>query len=111
MPKWAKLTVAKLAARDGRHCLHCGTTDTLTVQHRGVKGMGGRNSAERPSNGIIICWELNVAAEANQAYAEMCLAHGWKISTHADPTQIPVYDATTGSSWLLNDDFGRTKLD
>lgn len=107
-PKWPPLSVAKLALRDGRYCLHCGTTEALTVQHRGVKGSGGRNSADRPSNGVILCWALNVALEQDAGLAAWAEGLGWKISSHADPTQLPVTDATTGLVWLFDDQYGRS---
>lgn len=109
-PKWPALTVAKLAVRDGRYCLHCGTTETLTVQHRGVKGSGGRRSADRPSNGVILCWALNVALEQDAGLAAWAEARGWKLSSHSDPTQERVLDATTGIWYMLDDEMGRREL-
>ena len=104
--KLPKLTVAAIAKRDGRRCIHCGTTESLTLQHRGNKGMGGRPSAERSSNGVILCLGLNLAAEA----AKLCRINGWKISTHADPSKVSVFDANTGLTYLLADDFTRSAV-
>lgn len=103
--RWPTLTVALIARRDGRRCLHCGVVDGLTAQHRAVRGLGGRRSADRPSNGIILCWALNNAVETDAALAAWARARGWKVSTHADPTQVPVLDGITGDWWLLDDNW------
>lgn len=102
--------MARIARRDGLRCIHCGTTDALTCQHRGVKGTGGRNSAERPSNGIILCWALNVAIEQDAELAAWAEEMGWKISTHADPTTIAVYDTTEAAAFLLDDAWNRVEV-
>lgn len=107
---WRPLTVALIAARDGRHCPHCGTELDLTAQHRGVKGMGGRRSADRPSNGIILCWWANWAAEALADFAAYAIRKGWKISPNDDPERVPVFDATTGRWYRLDDQWGRAEL-
>lgn len=104
---WPVLTRDKIVRRDGEYCPHCGATNSLTIQHRIRKGAGGSNDAERPSNGIMLCWAFNVAIEqdADQAaYARSC---GWKLTTADDPTAVPVYDATTGDWWLLDDGWNR----
>lgn len=100
---WPLLTVARLAKRDPRRCIHCGAVDGLTVQHRAAKGMGGSLAAEHPANGVILCWALNVAAEADTGAAELCRAFGWKISRYADPERVPVYDAVDGRWYRLTD--------
>ena len=109
-PKRPPLTVAKLAVRDGRRCIHCGTTEALTTQHRGVKGTGGRRSAERPSNGVILCWSFNVDIEANAELAAWAIQCGWKISTHADPAKMRVWDANELAWFMLADDFTRSRI-
>lgn len=107
---WPVLTKAKISRRDGPHCLHCGETDNTTIQHRAVKGNGGRNSAEHPANGILLCWLLNVALEQDADLAAWAEEMGWKISTHADPTTVPVTDATTGERYLLDADWTRRAI-
>jgi len=107
------LSVARLARRDGGpqpYCLHCGVEEGLGVQHRGVKGMGGSNTAERASNGIILCNLFNVAIEMDAAAAEFAIAYGWKVSRWADPQTIPVYDSRTGYWWALRDDWTRVRV-
>lgn len=104
---WPALTVAKLERVAGRRCWHCGTTEALTVQHRAVKGHGGRRSADRPSNGLLLCWGFNTLIESDAAAAAYARDSGWKISTHADPAQVPAFDVNTGLAYLIADDFTR----
>lgn len=105
--KRPNLTVDRLAARDGRRCAHCGIEVNLTVQHRANRGMGGRRSAERMSNGIILCWAANTALESHAAAAAYARECGWKVSKHADPSEVPVWDAVDQCWWLLDDEGGK----
>lgn len=82
----------------------------LSVQHRAVKGMGGRNSAERPSNGIILCALLNAALEQDASLADWADARGWKISTSDDPEARLVWDQVAYCWVQLGDDWTRTEL-
>lgn len=105
------LTVAALGQRDwGRRCWHCHETEGVGVQHRGAKGMGGSNEAERPSNGIVLCNLFNGAVEADPDAASLAAAYGYKISRWVDPSSVPVYDALTGTWWRLDDDMGRRQV-
>lgn len=110
VPKWPALTVAKLSKVAGRRCWHCGDTETPTVQHRAVKGTGGRRSADRPSNGLILCWAFNCLIESDATAAELARANGWKISTHSDPAKVPAFDVNTGLTYLIADDFTREAI-
>jgi hypothetical protein len=101
--RWPSLSRAKLEKRDGAHCVHCGATAGLTIQHRAVKGAGGRNSAEAPSNGLLLCWWANWAAEALAEFAELARTYGWKLSTADVATDVPFYDAFLGV-WKQPDD-------
>jgi hypothetical protein len=107
---WPPVKKSKLITRDGAHCPHCGTQEALTIQHRGVAGMGSRRSAQRPSNVVLLCWAYNVAIEQDAALSAEALAAGWKISTHADPSKVPYLDATTGTRWQLADDYTKTAV-
>ena len=107
---WPRLTLARLILRDGRACWHCGTDEALTVQHRAVKGMGGRNSAERPSNGLALCGGMNVAIEQDAALAAWAEACGWKLRTTDDPSERPAWDAVAQRWVSLGDDWSRTLL-
>lgn len=108
---WPPLTVDRIAVRDGRRCMHCGTTDGLTTQHRARKGLGGRRTAERPSNGVILCGALNGAVEADAAVAAWARDRGWKASAYADTTKVPVLDGVTGEWWLLDDNWHKVRTD
>lgn len=99
------LSRSKLIARDGERCWHCGTEYGLTIQHRAVRGHGGRNSAEHPANGILLCGLFNGALEQDARAAAWALEAGWKLSTHTDPTTVAVYDAWSATWWLLGDDY------
>jgi hypothetical protein len=107
---WPALTAKPIGRRDGKHCVHCGTTENLTVQHRAVKGSGGRNSAEAPANGILLCWPANVELEQDGPGAEHGRSMGWKLSTHADPTEVPFFDASTGEWWQPDNDWQRRRV-
>lgn len=78
------------------------------MQHRAGKGMGGRNSAERPSNGVVLCNLLNSALEQSAelaAWAEQC---GWKLPRTVDPAARPFWDAPAGQWVQPHDDWTRT---
>lgn len=107
VPKLAPLTVDRLAVRDGRRCIHCGTTEGLTVQHRANRGHGGSRSAESPANGVILCWGLNGALERIPEAADAARECGWKVSRHVDPATVPVWDGVTRGWWLLDHEGGR----
>lgn len=112
IPLWPALTRTKITRRDYQgqaYCLHCGTTEDLTIQHRYRKGAGGSNAAERPSNGVMLCWTLNTQMEQNATVAALALEYGWKLTGADDPTEAAVYDAVTGLWWLLSDQWTRTE--
>lgn len=105
-----KLTVAKVAPRDGRVCAHCGATDGLSVQHRANKGMGGSREAERLSNGIILCATYNALLEQSAAEAERAIRMGWKCSKYGrieagtHTSQVPFWHYPTQGWRLVFDD-------
>lgn len=102
-----KKTFQKLLDRD-KACLHCGLVDdTLILNHRGNRGMGGFKAANNPANLIVLCSAMNLKIESNAVYANLALDYGWKISKHADPLIQPVYSVVDGEWWLLDDEFGR----
>jgi hypothetical protein len=72
--------------------------------------MGGSKKRDVPSNIIVLCSELNSLIESNAHYARAALDKGWKLSTHANPEDSPVYDANLGAWFLLTDDFKREEL-
>lgn len=100
----------RIAARDGDRCIHCGTTEGLTIQHRANRGMGGRPSADVPSNLILMCGALNVALEQRADLAEWARRCGWKVSRHLDTREVAVWDAVAGLWLYLDDAWGRRPL-
>lgn len=96
----------RLVARDS-YCLHCGETEAVAPNHRANRGMGGSKAAEVPSNLVLICSVLNGLIESDHRWADLAYANGWKVSKWAEWRDIPVFDAITGTWYLLNDDFTR----
>lgn len=89
------MRLADLERRDGWPlvCWHCGTTEGLSLQHRANRGMGGRPSLDGWANAIALCWSLNVACEQDADVAEWATRAGWKLSSHAEPVDEPVWHA------------------
>lgn len=103
---WPPLSLDKIHGRDGGRCPHCGAPAD-TVQHRQRRGSGGSNEAERPSNGIGLCWAAN-DADANVAgVRELFEVRGWSVSRYDDPAEVPVWDAWSGRWWMLTDTWTR----
>lgn len=76
--------------RDGERCVHCGTTEGLTIQHRANRGMGGSKTLDGPENLIAMCALANFRLEQDSAFADLGRIYGWKIRRSEDPTAIPV---------------------
>lgn len=106
-----KRLLRALDARDGHLCaahgLRCDPR-TLTPQHRGNRGHGGRPSADVITNLIWLCSALNGEIESIAVAAAGARHWGWKISSFADASTIPVF--ICGTWWLLNPDGTRTRL-
>ena len=96
---------ARLVARD-RYCLHCGETEALAPNHRANRGMGGSKVRDVPSNQVLLCSVFNGQIEADPRAARLATKYGWKVSTHANWREIPVFDTLTGEWHLLDDNFG-----
>ena len=97
-------TWAKFLRRDGGGCVHCGETERLSPQHRAGRGMGGSKLLDRPSNIIVLCSDLNSRIESDAEVADYAKQNGWKIDRWQDPDFEPVWYATEGR-WYLLDDF------
>ena len=76
--------------RDGDECVHCGTTEGLTLQHRAGRGMGGSKTLDGPENLVVMCALSNQRLESSAAFADLGRTMGWKIRRSEDPTTIPV---------------------
>ena len=90
--------------RVGDACLHCGETERLSPQHRANRGAGGSKLLDRPSNIIVLCSTLNSQIESDAEMADYARVNGWKISRQDNPEFMPVWYATEGR-WYLLDDF------
>jgi hypothetical protein len=69
--------------------------------------MGGSKAFDVPSNLVTLCSSLNGQLEADERYYRLGVEYGWKVSKWADWRSIPVFDAMTGTWYLLNDDWTR----
>lgn len=100
----------KYLDRDGGHCLHCGTTETLVPQHRINRGSGGPHV---PSNIITFCAHYNGLIESIGPSADIARAMGWKLRSFMvlDLLVMPVYDAFDQSWFYLDNDYHRTAAD
>lgn len=96
---------AKFVERDGG-CVHCGELEAIAPQHRLNRGAGGKNSkAERVSNIIVLCSVVNGLIESDYQWANVAVENGWKIRSWQDPSSVPVWFATRGKLFLLDDFF------
>lgn len=100
-------TWAKFLRRDGS-CVHCGETERLSPQHRAGRGMGGSKLLDRPSNIIVLCSDLNSRIESDAEVADYARQNGWKIDRWQDPDFEPVWYATEGRWYLLDDFYERS---
>lgn len=101
-------TWAKFLRRDGGACVHCGETERLSPQHRAGRGMGGSKLLNRTSNVIVLCSTLNSQIESDAEIALYAKEHGWKIDRWQNPMLEPVWYATEGRWYYLDDFYGRT---
>lgn len=95
--------------RDGG-CCHCGAVETAVPQHRANRGIGGSKSFNRPSNIIALCAELNGLIESDAVAAMSAKRYGWKLERWQDPEAEPVWYATEGRWYYLDDLFERAVL-
>jgi len=99
----------KYKQRD-QHCYHCGEMYELIPHHRSNRGMGGAKSANKPSNIIAMCAIINNEMESNAKMAEIAREYGWKLSRYENTLIRPVYDATTGFWFRLDDGYKRIAI-
>jgi hypothetical protein len=100
---------AKYLERD-KGCVHCGDVETAVPNHRANRGMGGSKKRDHPANIVVLCSMVNGLIESDPQWASTARQYGWKLATWDDPYWVPVFDAVWGGWWLLDDDFGRTRL-
>lgn len=73
--------------RDGYRCCLCGRRAEV-ANHRINRGMGGRRSLNRLSNGCALCHECNGLIESDAAAARRARELGVKLSDGQDPARI-----------------------
>jgi hypothetical protein len=100
----------KYQARDP-YCPHCGIgVPYLVPHHRKNRGMGGSKKLDNPANILLVCAELNGSMEQQSQVAEDARAYGWKLKNWEDPLVVPVYDAMTGFTYRLKDDYSKEAI-
>lgn len=96
--------------RRDKACWHCGSDgEDLIPHHRLNRGFGGKNGkAGQPSNIIVMCAQFNGLMESDAASAAEARQFGWKLESWQDPDFVPVYEASSGDWWILENDFSKT---
>jgi hypothetical protein len=101
---------AKYLARD-IYCPHCGRQDdTLVIQHRISRGMGGSKRRNQPSNLLVMCSEINGLLESSALWASTGRRFGWKLESWEDSEFAPVYDYVSKTWSMLDNNMGRAVL-
>jgi hypothetical protein len=100
----------KFQARDP-YCPHCGIgVPYLVPHHRKNRGMGGSKNLDNPANILLVCAQLNGDMEHQSQVAEDARVWGWKLKNWEDPLVVPVYDAMTGFTYRLKDDYTKDAI-
>jgi hypothetical protein len=87
-----------------------GREDTFVPQHRINRGMGGSKALDRPANILVMCAHLNGLIESSAAAAASAREFGWKLERWMSPEDTPFYDNHTGHWYLIDNEFGRTRV-
>lgn len=106
MPRVSKETEYKVYNRDDWQCVHCGTTQGLSIQHRKNAGMGGSKKAHTPANLVTLCLLENLAMEADVLKARTARYYGWKLNSYENPENEPVYYAPKDAWYTLDNEGG-----
>jgi hypothetical protein len=95
--------------RDGEMCMHCGTTTTLTIQHRRNRGMGGDKAGLRNNlaNLITLCNESNTRLESDAVFARSGIRKGWKLTSGQSDIDTPVMHRGFGEWWFIDNNGDR----
>ena len=100
----------KFLARD-RHCFHCGLDDdTLVPQHRRNRGMGGSKRLSNASNIVVVCSQANGMFEASEQASRAAQKYGWKLRAGQESLTTPVFDASQGIWYYLDDNYGKKEI-
>lgn len=100
-----KKLVELVRTRAGGYCEICGkvATESMAIHHRKLKSRGGQDEA---SNLIYIHHEChNMGTNGVHNKVAWATAHGWIVSSWADPKEVPVL-RPDGSLVILLDDGG-----
>lgn len=89
--------IAAIRARDANRSAWSGNeSDTLVPQHRANRGMGGRESMNRLSNGVLIESEINGLIESDPHWQAEAQRRGIKVSAFSNPATVPITHAVHG---------------
>ena len=58
----------------------------------------------------MLCSLVNGLIESHPVWQHRAHVYGWKLHSWEDPLVVPVYDAVWGQWWLLDDQFGRVRV-
>lgn len=94
--------------RDDWQCVHCGTTQGLSIQHRINRGMGGSKRRDSLSSLITLCAIANQRLESDAQFAQAGRYYGWKLNSYENPENEPVYYAPK-DAWYTLDNKGGMK--
>lgn len=72
--------------------------------------MGGSRGRDVPSNIIVLCSVLNGLLESDAGWAERARAYGWKLGPGDQSTEVPVWYPMAGESYVLDNEFGKTRV-
>ena len=103
--------VSLVYQRDMYQCVHCGTTNGLSLQHRINRQMGGSKLRDTVQNLIVMCWDANMRLESSAGFAERGMAAGWKLRSWQDPLVVPVFYAPEGAFFVLTERGTRVRVD
>jgi hypothetical protein len=107
-----KALLRQLEQRDGHACAMCGVDDeTLVPHHRANRGIGGRRSLDRLSNLVWLCSLDNGRIESDAGWAAEARALGIKISSHDEPSHVPMIHPRHGRCLLADDGTVHTGLE
>lgn len=107
-------TVMTVLDRDGYRCVRCGVPiqgergRDWSMQHRRPRGMGGtdRGDANSPANLVALCGSGTTGCHGHvESRRAEAYVHGWLVSLHVDPANVPVL-VDHGSRWVYLTDSG-----
>jgi hypothetical protein len=107
---------ARILARDGERCVHCGAVDGLVPHHRMNRGMGGSKALEVPSNVLTMCSRFNALMESETWAQTLAIGNGWKLDrVNPDLAQEVLlhagyWDWAAGAWFVLDNEYQRIRV-